>query len=290
MHVARHSPGSAINMKPAGDSVYFHIKQNHSKECGTLWPMGDILRHQTGLSITSGTAILLSVIFLLILQGCSGRVQTPEMITQPGATPQSAPSIDRAKPHYIIHPGDKLDVKFFYNEELNEEVVVRPDGRISLQLVHDVTAAGLNTEELNQVLAMKYEPYLQQPEVSVLVKKFDARKVYVDGEVIKPGVVEMGGYMDVLQAISISGGMKETALDDEVLIIRHNGMDRPYVIKVDMEKVRNGQDTSQNIALQSYDIIYVPKSAIAHVNTWVDLYIRKNIPIDFSFGLYKSVY
>ena len=270
--------------------MYLLNKHNWSKQGTTFCDTRYFLHGDTGRSIIASAVTILSVIFLLMLQGCSGRVQTPEMITQPGMIPQSAPSINRAMPHYIIHPGDKLDIKFFYNQELNEEVVVRPDGRISLQLVHDVTAAGLNTEELNKVLAMKYEPYLQQPEISVLVKKFDARRVYVDGEVIKPGMVEMGGYMDVLQALSIAGGMKETALTDEILIIRHNGMDRPSVIKVDMEKVQNGQDTSQNIALQSYDIIYVPKSAIAHVNTWVDLYIRKNIPIDFSFGLYKSVY
>ena len=244
----------------------------------------------TGIYGIIRTALLLFSAALLLLQGCSGRVQSPEMMTQPGTAPRPAPSISHAMPLYLIHPGDKLGIKFFYNRELDEEIVVRPDGRISLQLVHDVTAAGLNTEELIKVLSLKYEPYLQHPEISVLVKTFDARKVYVDGEVIKPGMVEMGGYMDVMQAISMAGGMKETALDDEILIIRHNGMERPCVIKVNMANVRNGKDTSQNIELKSYDIIYVPKSAIAHVNTWVDLYIRKNIPIDFSFGIYKSVY
>ena len=242
------------------------------------------------ISIIRHTAVLLLAAVVLLLQGCSSKVQNPEMVTQRCSAPQAAPSISRAMPHYLIHPGDELDVKFFYNKELDEEVVVRPDGRISLQLVHDVTAAGLNTEELIKVLAMKYEPYLRQPEISVLVKKFDARKVYVDGEVQKPGMVEMGGYMNVMQAIAMAGGLKETALDDEILVIRHNGMEKPSVIRVDLEQAMEGMDTSQNISLQCYDIIYVPKSAIGHVNTWVDLYLRKNIPVNLNFGLYKSIY
>lgn len=248
------------------------------------------LESWTGLFGIIRTAFLLFSMALPVLQGCSNRVQGPEMMTSPGTAPRPAPSVSSAIPHYMIHPGDKLDIKFFYNKELNEEVVVRPDGRISLQLVHDVTAAGLNTEELIKVLSIKYEPYLRHPEISVIVKKSDACKVYIDGEVRKPGMVEMDGYMDVMQAISMAGGTKETALDDEILIIRHNGMERPHVIMINMSKIRNGEDTSQNIALHSYDIIYVPKSAIAHVNTWVDLYLRKNIPFDFSFGIYRSFY
>ncbi len=248
--------------------------------------------NQTGehtIGTVTAIRIVLLVCLALLLQSCSGRVQQPEIMAQPGTASQPAPSITRALPPYIIHPGDTLDIKFFYNKELDEQVMVRPDGRISLQLVHDVMAAGLSTDELVKILSIKYEPYLKEPEISVIVKKFDAQKVYVDGEVYRPGMVEMGGYMDVMQAIASAGGMKESALEDEILIIRHNGLAKPLVIKVDLAKAKE-MDTSQNIRLQAYDIVYVPKSAIAHVNTWVDLYIRKNIPINLDFGLYKSIY
>ncbi len=224
------------------------------------------------------------------LQGCSDRIIQPVMMTQPGTPPQPAPSVSRAMPQYVIHQGDELEIKFFYNKELDTEVVVRPDGRISLQLVHDVMAAGLYTSELVKVLEEKYEPFLNEPELSVTVKTFKGQKVYVDGQVQNPGMVNIDGYLDVMQAIAMAGGLKETALEDEILIIRHSGLERPFVIKVDLEKVIEGIDTSQNIPLQAYDIIYVPKSAIAHVNTWVDLYIRKNIPFNFDFGVYKSIY
>ncbi len=232
---------------------------------------------------------LLLVWFAMLLQGCSAPVQQADTMAQPGMAPQPSPSITRALPPYIIHPGDTLDIKFFYNRDLDEQVMVRPDGRISLQLIHDVMAAGLSTDELVKILSTKYEPYLKEPEISVIVKKFDAQKVYVDGEVYKPGMIKMGGYMDIMQAIASAGGMKESALEDEILVIRHNGLAKPMVIKVDLAKAKE-MDTSQNIRLQAYDIVYVPKSAIAHVNTWVDLYIRKNIPVNLDFGISKAIY
>ena len=234
--------------------------------------------------------IFLVMLAAVIMQGCSARIQQPVMMTQPGMPPQPAPSVSRAMPKYVIHPGDELEIKFFYNKELNEDVVVRPDGRISLQLVHDVMAAGLFPSELVKVLTEKYDSYLSNPELTVIVKKFEAQKVYVDGEVQKPGVVKIDGYLNVLQAIAMAGGMKDTAIEDEILVIRHSGLAKPSVLKVDMEKVLEGSDTSQNITLQAYDIVYVPKSVIANVNTWVDLYIRKNIPINFSFAVYKPVF
>jgi len=249
--------------------------------------MNHVVKYNIGAAAV--VRLVLLTCLALLLQSCTGRVQQPDIMAKPGTAPQPTPSVTRALPPYIIHPGDTLDIKFFYNKELDERVMVRPDGRISLQLVHDVMAAGLSTDELIKVLSTKYEPFLKEPEISVIVKKFDAQKVYVDGEVYRPGMVKMGGYMDVMQAIASAGGMKESALEDEILVIRHNGLGKPLVLKVDLAKAKE-MDPSQNIRLHAYDIVYVPKSAIAHVNTWVDLYIRKNIPINLDFGLYKSLY
>jgi len=185
---------------------------------------------------------------------------------------------------YRIQVGDQLDIKFFYNPELNEQVTVRPDGRISLQLVHEVMVAGLTPSELTQRLKQKYAPELKKPEIAVIVRSFGAYKIYVDGEVNKSGMFPIVGYMTVLQAISQAGGMKDTARSSEVVIIRRGEFNKPLAFQVNLRKVVDSTDMSQDIALQPFDIVYVPKSAIANVNTWVDQYIRKNIPIDFSTG------
>ena len=185
---------------------------------------------------------------------------------------------------YRIQVGDQLDIKFFYNPELNEQVTVRPDGRISLQLVHEIMAAGLTPAELTSLLTKKYATELKRPEITVIVRSFGSQRVYVDGEVIKPGMFPLIGFVTVLQAISQAGGMKDTARTSEVVIIRRGENNKPLASQVNLRKVIDGTDMSQDIALKPYDIVYVPKSAIANVNVWVDQYIRRNLPVSISTG------
>lgn len=215
-------------------------------------------------------------------------VKQPVIPEQLSSRPVPAESVEAAMPSYVIRAGDELEIKFFYNANLNETIKVRPDGRISLQLVHDVPAAGLTPKELVDILTKKYSRHLKDPEISVIVKSFDSRKIYVDGMVRNPGMIIMGGYMNVLQAIASAGGLNDGALENQILVIRRSGLKQPLIITVDVEKIRSGQDATQNIELQPYDIIFVPKSRIAQVNTWVDLYLRKNIPFNFSAGFYRS--
>lgn len=224
-------------------------------------------------------------LLFLLLAGCSSTVPvvTPKPMSAPGLPDKPAGSLAAASPPYVIHTGDQLEVKFFYNPELDEEVTVRPDGRITLPLAHEVMAAGLTTAELVDVLTARYAPHLRKPEITVIVKTFEAQKVFVDGQVAKPGMVALTGPMTILQSIASAGGLKDSARDSEVLVIRRNALRKPFVIRVDLARAMSGLDMSQDIRLQPYDIVYVPKSFIANVNTWIDLYLRKNIPINFGF-------
>lgn len=185
---------------------------------------------------------------------------------------------------YRIQPGDTLDIKFFYNPELNESVIVRPDGRISLQLAHDIVAAGLTPAKLNQFLVEKYQSEIRQPEITVIVRTFSAERVYVDGEVFRPGMITLAGPITILQALSTAGGIRDSARDNEVVLIRRGPDGKPTHAIVNVEAIRNGADLSQDILLAPYDIVFVPKSPIANVNKFVDLYIRKNIPVGVGFG------
>jgi protein involved in polysaccharide export with SLBB domain len=209
-------------------------------------------------------------------------VESPSLANNPGIQAPSYPEQE-----YKIQVGDQLDIKFFYNRDLNEQVVVRPDGRISLQLVGEIMTANLTPIELTQMLIEKYATELKNPEITVIVRSFNAHKVYVDGEVSKPGLLNLTGSMTVLQSISQAGGFKESAQVRDVTIIRRGADNRPEVISVDIKKILNGEDLSQDLILMPYDIVYVPKSPIANINRWVDQYIRKNIPT--SFGLSYSL-
>ncbi len=223
--------------------------------------------------------ILATLVLLLI--GCSTAIQPPPPANLQSLQPSAAPA--PSEQEYKIQVGDQLDVKFFYNSELNEQVIVRPDGRISLQLVHEIPVVGMTPAELTQLLTQKYTPELQRPEVAVIVRQFGAQKIFVDGEVNKPGLVPILGIMTALQAISQAGGVKDTGQTREVIIIRRGVENRPMAFSIDLDKALDGTDMRQDISLAPFDIVYVPRSTITNINIWVDQYIRKNIPIPISF-------
>lgn len=211
---------------------------------------------------------------LTITTGCVSRAAAPAVIPQPPAYAVS---------EYRIQPGDQLDVKFFYNPELNESLTVRPDGRITLQLVNDVVAAGLTPSELTANLTKGYAPELISPRIAVIVKTSVLERVFVDGEVFRAGLVNLVGPTTVLQAISQAGGMKDSAKSGEVLLVRKAADNSTQVMRLDVKKLREGL-ASQDTLLRPNDIVFVPKSTIANINTWIDMYIRKNVPLPVGIG------
>jgi protein involved in polysaccharide export with SLBB domain len=186
--------------------------------------------------------------------------------------------------NYQISPGDILDIKFFYSPELNELAVpVRPDGQITLQLIGDVHVAGLTPQVLRAQLIGSYNRYLKDPEIAVIIRVFNYQKVFVDGEVGRPGVVELNGPKTVFQAIAEAGGLKDTARTTEILVIRRGEGSKPVLLETNLEAILRKSPSGEELMLRPYDVIYVPRSKIANVNRWMDQYIRKNIPITFGF-------
>ncbi len=219
---------------------------------------------------------LAAALAVAVLSGCGTVVKNPAPI------PTAARPASLA---YVIEPGDELDVRFFYNPELNEEVMVRPDGAISLPLVGQIDAAGRTVTDLENALRQSYSRELRQAAITVIVKGFAGQRVYVDGQVGEPQMVNILGSMTALQAIASAGGITADSKLEEVLVIRRAGAaGKPVVIPLNLSKAIDGTDTAQDMPLQPYDIVYVPRTAIAEVNQWVDQYIRQNIPVPFGFG------
>lgn len=197
-----------------------------------------------------------------------------------GLPPQPVSNVE-----YLIQVGDELDVKFFYNQDLNEHVIVRPDGRISLQLIPEIVAANQTPAQLTRLLAERYATQLKQPTVAVIVRSFGAQRIYVDGEVSRPGVIPMVGSLSTMQAIAQAGGMKDSARTTEVVVIRRSLDGKAAAYRVNIKKVHDRKELAQDVLLAPLDIVYVPRSRIANVDLWVDEYLRKNIPIPFGFQL-----
>jgi len=211
-----------------------------------------------------------------VLLGANGCQTTPP--------PDSPEWPEAQEPVLRIQPGDKLQVSFTYTPELNEEQIVRPDGKISLPLVGGVDAAGKSPEELRETLLSTYASKLKSPEINVVIRGLESHKVYVSGEVLQPGIVPMIGPTTALQAIMAVGGFqKRSAQISTVVILRQRG-DRQYGRTIDLRKELENA-TSEPFYLEPFDIVYVPRTPIDRVNQWVDQYINGIIPDNVGLGL-----
>jgi polysaccharide export outer membrane protein len=178
---------------------------------------------------------------------------------------------------YTFSPGDSIDVKFFYTPELNETQDVRPDGKIALQIIGEVTAAGKTPAQLRWLLEKLYASHLKDPEISVVVRSFSNQRVYVGGQVMSPGTIEVSGRMTALEAIMEAGGVdfREAQVRNVVVIRHYNGTRYGYMLN--MEPILEGKE-SHPFFLEAKDIVYVPRTEIAKVNQWIDQYINKIVP------------
>lgn len=124
----------------------------------------------------------------------------------------------------------------------------------------------------------KYSEELKKPEVTVIVRTFGSQRIYVDGEVGKPGLLPLTGPTTILQGIAQAGGFLVSGSVAEVVVIRRGPESKPFAMRVDMEKVRSGADMTQDIYLKPSDIVYVPRTSIANVDLWIDQYLNRIIP------------
>jgi protein involved in polysaccharide export with SLBB domain len=136
----------------------------------------------------------------------------------------------------------------------------------------------LTPEQLTDQLAKAYSSQLNNPEIAVIVRSFSSQRVYVDGEVAKPGMIPLAGPTTVRQAISQAGGFLYTGNATDVLLIRQGPENRPLAMMVNMKKVLDGTDLSQDIYLKPFDIVYVPKTAITNANLWIEQYLTRMVP------------
>jgi|RhiMethySRZTD1v2_1073278.scaffolds.fasta_scaffold187149_2 protein involved in polysaccharide export with SLBB domain len=202
--------------------------------------------------------------------------QVPAAAPLPNAQPTDA--------NYRLQIGDVVDVRFFFNPDLNEQnVQIRPDGCISLQLVGDVVFAGGTVAEVGQRIEAAYAKELKRPRVTIQVRGFATLKAFVSGEVHRPGTVSISTSMTLLGALGEAGGISTRGNRNRVVLIRKKPDGTPQRQEVTL--FAQGQPTVASLAvLQPFDVILVPESSIAKVDRWVDQYIRQLIPVNMNAG------
>ena len=159
--------------------------------------------------------------------------------------------------HYVIGPEDVLYIHVWKEDALSRTVPVRMDGNISLPLIRDIKAAGLTSLQLEAAITEKLKGFYENPNVSVTVMETNSFKVYVSGQVMKPGVYRLRTETTILQIIPMAGGFTDWAKQKKILVIRkENGKEKRFT--VDYKKAMKGDDPTSNVILKSGDTVIVP--------------------------------
>jgi polysaccharide export outer membrane protein len=156
-----------------------------------------------------------------------------------------------------VGPEDVLEVSVWREDALKREALVRPDGGISFPLIGDVHAAGRTVAEIREEIASRLERFVPEPAVSVTVVKTGSQRVYVLGKVTKPGEFALGRYVDVLQALSMAGGLTPFADGNNIRVMRREP-GRQIAFPFNYDAVARGQKLEENIQLRSGDVVVVP--------------------------------
>ena len=179
---------------------------------------------------------------------------------------------------YHLGPEDTLKISVWPHPELTETVIVRPDGKISFPLVDEIIASGLTPAQLDKEITAKLSKFIENPQVTIIVSGFKSKKICVLGEVSYPGVYPLSGRVTALEAIVQAGSYKNTAVPESTMIISKGFTEEPQIRRVDLKRVIVKGDVSEDILLQPGDIVYMPKSFITKVNTFVDQFFNKIRP------------
>jgi polysaccharide biosynthesis/export protein len=159
--------------------------------------------------------------------------------------------------NYVIGTDDVLGIVYWRDKEMSTDARVRPDGRISLPLINEVLAAGLTPEELQRKISEESQKFMEDASITVVVREINSLKVFITGEVNKPGIYPITSATTVMQLISLAGGLKEYANAKNIMIMRKEG-DKQTSLKFNYKEVAGGKNLKQNIDLKPGDTVVVP--------------------------------
>jgi polysaccharide biosynthesis/export protein PslD len=192
--------------------------------------------------------------------------------------------VDTTPGIYHLQPGDELSVVLPFNGELNYRGTVAPDGMLTMPFAGTVQAAGLSVTQLasNINKALAANGVTADAHAAVGITQSSSR-VYVGGQVAKPGEIPLRPGMSAMQAIFAAQGLLDTARTNEIVLIRRAPDGRPMLRTIDVDAMTHQGDPNQDVVLQASDTLFVPKSSIGEVDQWVDQYINKVLPFDRGF-------
>ncbi|ABC24510.1 polysaccharide biosynthesis/export family protein [Rhodospirillum rubrum] len=221
--------------------------------------------------LTAGGLLALT----LLVAGCTGSAVSPKARNAQAFAPWS-----EAIPPYLIGPGDRLAISYPRTPELDETVLVLPDGAVSVKTAGVVDVLDLSVAETTAKLTQAARKMLRDPLVTVAVVEAATAKVSVAGAVEKPGAYPLTGRAGIMEAVAQAGGFRDEALLSKVALIRRNPANKPMLRLVDLQGFLEGGTSAETADVPLYvgDIVFVPRSSIAELDLWVDQYLNRAIP------------
>jgi protein involved in polysaccharide export with SLBB domain len=215
----------------------------------------------------------IAVLSLVPLAGC-----TPDApnLASPGVFPGGVPITDE----HTLAPNDEIEVRFPFYPDLNDRVLVGPDGRLSLQLVNTVAVGGLTVAQATKLVNERYAGVIKDPQATITLRTYAPQAVFVDGWVNNPGLVRSDVPLTASRAIAQAGGAKSGAHTDNLLILRRSSDGKIYYYQVALGNYAGagGEDP----LLKSYDVVYVPQTIFASFQDFLTNYV-KNTPFYFQY-------
>jgi len=221
----------------------------------------------------------------------------PEEVPSPPESAESAETIaspdsplveSTEENSVVLQPYDTVRFRFLYWPELDDEQVIRPDGKISLLMVGDVEAQGKTPAALQAELTQLYDPLLKEPEINVAVSSLASNRAYVFGSVLTPGMILLEGKLTLLSAIAQAGGFIEERANKSMIVVVRDINGEQFARSINLkDALKNPQ--SDTFYIEPYDIVYVPETTIVKMNQFVAQYIDGLIPNHISFGASYSL-
>lgn len=186
---------------------------------------------------------------------------------------------------YRVGAGDELSFRFLYTPELSTTAIVRGDGAVTLPLLGELQVAGRTLAELSQQIEAALAERVRRPQVVINVQgAIPSQRIFVGGEVGRPGVQNLAGPLTALQAVLAAEGLRDTAQASRVTVLRQGPQGERMVMQLDLQAVMEGREGVQDIVLAPYDVVLVPRSGVANMGLWVDQWVRRILPISLGFS------
>jgi len=228
------------------------------------------------------------LILALLILGCGGNKPEPEVDPTAEVAEESSDAGETSElseadlwlpdpQPYHMATGDRYTIKFFYYPEYNISGIVRPDGFMTIPLVGDFNVDGLTPAQVSDSIRVRYAEVLAEPEVSVIITESASQRFFIFGEVSMPGAYVIGGKMTLLDAIAQAGGVKISGRKDNIILMRKTDGGQYVAKRIDLDEIVRVGDTEMTY-LMATDVIFVPMSAIAKLDTFVDQFFNKLSP------------